>query len=135
MKKVSASKKDLLTHPIRTRVTKPVFERLESLKNKSACQTIGEVARKILSKEKILCFYLDETMDVPMDELTSIRKELKSIGININQQTKYFHTSDDDMQRAFYASKTSELYKGIDAKVDRLLILISQLTEKWLQKL
>ena len=134
MTKVSASKRDLLTHPVRTRVTKPVFERLESLKNNSACQTIGEVARKILSKEKILCFYQDVTLDAPMDELTSIRKELKSIGININQQTRYFHTSDDDMQRAFYASKTSELYKGIDAKVDRLLILISQLAEKWLQK-
>ena len=73
-------------------------------------------------------------MDGPMDELTGIRKELKSIGTNINQQTKYFHTCDDDIQRAFYTSKTSELYKGIDAKVDRLLILISQLTEKWLQK-
>ena len=127
-------KQDRLTHPVRTRVTKTVFEKLEKIQESSSCQTIGEVARKILSSEKILCFYKDISLNAPMEELTSIRKELKAIGVNINQQTKYFHTSDNDAQRAFYALKTAELYKGIDAKVERLLILVSQLAEKWLQK-
>ena len=69
-----------------------------------------------------------------MEELATIRKELKAIGVNINQQTKYFHTSDNDAQRAFYVLKTTELYKGIDTKVERLLTLISEMAEKWLQK-
>ena len=134
MTKRTQAKEDRLTHPVRTRVTKAVFERLIEVQKNSSCQTIGEVARKILSREKILCFHKDITMNAPMKELTSIRKELKAIGININQQTKYFHTSDNDAQRAFYVLKTAELYKGVDVKVERLLTLVSQLTEKWLQK-
>ena len=122
------------THPIILRVKESVFRNLEKLQRESNCQSVGEVARKILSREKILCFYKDITMNAPMEELVSIRKELKAIGVNINQQTKYFHTSDSDAQRAFYVLKTAEQYKRIDAKVDRLLVLISQLTEKWLQK-
>lgn len=127
-------KEDRLTHPLRTRVTKVVFEKLEKIQKESNCQTIGEVARKILSGERIRCFYKDISMNAPMEELVSIRKELKAIGININQQTRYFHSSDNESQRAFYVFKTAELYKGIDSKIDKLLILVSLLTEKWLQK-
>ena len=133
MTKTTQAKEDRLTHPVRTRVTKTVFERLNKIQENSSCQTIGEVARKILSKEKILCFHKDITMNAPMEELTSIRKELKSIGVNINQQTKYFHTSDNDAQRAFYVLKTAEQYKLVDAKVERLLSLVSLLTERWLR--
>jgi len=127
-------KREKLTYSVRTRVNERTFKRLEKLRLNGSCQTIGEVARKVLSREKIVCFHKDITMNAPMEELTRIRKELKAIGININQQTKYFHTSDNDAQRAFYVIKTAELYKGIEAKVDRLLFLVSQMSEKWLQK-
>ncbi len=71
-------------------------------------------------------------MNGPMEELALIRKELKAIGININQQTKYFHASKSSAERAFYALKTAELYRSIDGKVDSLLEIVSALAEKWL---
>lgn len=133
-RKKSEKRDQILTHPIILRVTKEMFLKLQKIQKESSCQSVGEVARKILTREQILCFYQDASMDIPMDELTSIRKELKSIGININQQTKYFHTSDNDVQRAFYVSKTAELYKSIEPKIERLITIISQLAERWLQK-
>jgi len=125
---------DLLNFPVRTRVTEVTYKRLEKLVAESSCQSVGEVARKILSKEKILCFYKDITMNAPMEELASIRKELKSIGININQLVKSFNSTQEETHKAFYAMKTMEQYKPVETKVDRLLVLVSAMAEKWLQK-
>ncbi len=75
----------------------------------------------------------DITMNAPMEELVSIRKELRSIGININQQTRYFHTSENEAQRSFYFMRTSDLYKNVGHKVDKLLELVTQMSLKWLR--
>lgn len=125
---------ELLSFPIRTRLTEAHYKRLEKLVTESSCQSVGEVARKILSREKILCFYKDITMNAPMEELTRIRKELKSIGININQLTKGHNSGKEEAHKAFYILKVMEQYRPVDAKIDRLLILVSALAEKWLQR-
>jgi len=125
---------DLLSRPVIVRVNEVTFKRLEKLLAESSCQSVGEVARKILSREKILCFYKDITMNAPMDELASIRKEMKSIGININQLVKSFNSAKEETHKAFYAMKVMEQYKPVEAKVDKLLVLVSAMAEKWLQK-
>lgn len=123
----------LLTRPIIIRVNENTFKRLGKIQSQSNCQSIGEVARNILSKEKILMLTKDVSMNFPMEELTSIRKELKAIGININQQTRHFHTSENEAQRSFYFMRTSDLYKHVGDKVDRLLEIVTQMSLKWLR--
>jgi hypothetical protein len=122
----------LLICPVRTRVTQTTWDKLDKLQQESGCQSIGEVARMILSGEKINCFYRDVSLNAPMEEMALIRKELKAIGININQQTKFFHLSKTEAQRAFYAIRTADLYKHVGGKVEELLTLINRLAEKWL---
>ncbi|MBS1505918.1 MAG: plasmid mobilization relaxosome protein MobC [Bacteroidetes bacterium] len=124
----------LLTHHIQTKVTEEVYQRLEQLQTKSDCQTMGEFARRILSKDKITLFHKDASMDGPMEELTSIRKELKAIGVNINQITHSFHIAQTDNQKNYQAMRAVEEYKKVGAKVDQLLNIVSQLSKKWLQK-
>ena len=121
------------THPVRTRVTAKTYSRLEQIRQNSNCRSMGEVTRKILSREKILMLNRDASLSEPMEELTAIRKELKSIGININQQTRYFHTAENESQRTFYFMRTTELYKNVGLKVDHLLVLVSKLSLKWLR--
>lgn len=126
---------ELFTNPVRTRLTETSFKRLEKLRVNSSCQTVGEVARMILSAKEIKVFTKDITMDSEMEELTSIRKELKAIGVNINQQTRYFNSkTSNDAQRTFYMLKTAELYKKVEVKIDRLLCMVAKLSEKWLSK-
>lgn len=125
----------ILSHNLIIRVSKPIYERLNKIHKESDCQSIAEVARKILSNQKIKCFYVDISMNAPMEELVSITKELKAIGININQITRSFNQEKSaEINRAFYVMKVADLYKKVDVKVDNLLILIAKLTEKWLQK-
>jgi hypothetical protein len=134
MPRKKASDQDaLLCYPIRTRVTQKTGVKLEKLQQESACQSVGEVARMILSGETITCLHRDISMNGTMEELALIRKELKSIGVNINQQTRYFNSSRSDAQRSFYGMKTLELYKQVNPKVDSLLEIVSRLAQKWLQ--
>lgn len=133
-RKKATDQESILSHPIIIRVTETVFNRLEEIRKESDYKTIGEVARKILSNRKIKLFYQDISMNAPMEELALIRKELKAIGININQITRSFNQDKAETHRAFYVLKVADLYKKVDEKVDRLFSIISQLAEKWLQK-
>mgnify|MGYP003575952624 CR=1 FL=1 len=123
----------VLSHPLTIRVTEKEYKRLDKIRNESDCKSIGEVARRILSNKVIHYFHKDISLHGPMEELALIRKELKAIGININQQTHRFHASSNDTQRAYHALKTSELYSMVDPKVDKLLTIVSKLAERWLQ--
>jgi hypothetical protein len=96
------AREELLNHPIILRVNEAVFKRLEKLVAESSCQSVGEVARKIL------CFYKDITMNAPMEELIRIRKDLKAIGININQLTKGYNSAKEEAYRTFYILKVME---------------------------
>ena len=73
-------------------------------------------------------------MDATMEELALIRKELRAIGININQITRSFNQDKAGTHRAFYVLKVADQYKKVDEKVEQLLTIISKLAERWLQR-
>lgn len=104
------------------------------MQSNSNCKSICELSRKILSGEKITLLHKDISMSGPMEELALIRKELKAIGNNINQQTHYFHLSENPQERLLYVNRTAVQYKMVDEKVERLLEIVNELAERWLQK-
>ncbi len=134
MPRPKIAEKDQLSHLIRVRVNDTVFQRLTRLQKQTDCRSICEMARNILSNERITLFHKDASLNGPMEELALIRKELKAIGININQQTYHFHISQNETERAFYVNRTATLYKDIDQRVNRLLIIVGKLAEAWLQR-
>lgn len=129
----SNNQEELLTHNIIIRVSEKLFKKLEKLQQKSDSHSIAEVCRKILSGDKIRLFQQDITMHLVMEELAMIRKELRAIGININQITRTFNQDKSDAGRAFYVLKVQQQYKQVGEKTDRLLMIISKLADKWLQ--
>lgn len=134
MSKRKISENELLKHSLIVRVNDSLYQKLGKLVKESNCQSIAEVVRKILLSQKINCFYTDVTLDAPMEELALIRKELKAIGVNINQQTRYFNACKTDAEKRFHAGQTLELYQKVELKVERLLLLISKLAAQWLSK-
>jgi len=134
MARPKIAKENQLKHLIRVRVNEKVYRRLTTLQRQGDCRSICELARRILSKEQITLLHKNVSMNGPMEELAGIRKELKAIGININQQTHYFHRSQSAAERAYYAGKTASLYKQVDQQVEKVLKLVNQLAQEWLQK-
>ncbi|RZM30171.1 MAG: mobilization protein [Pedobacter sp.] len=131
---ININREELLRHNIIIRVNDATNARLKKLVEQSNCRTVAEVARRILSRERINCFYRDASLNGPMEELALIRKELKSIGVNINQQTRYFNAVKSVAEKQFYSERTVELLRKADAKMERLFSIISKLAERWLQK-
>jgi len=134
MSRPTIEEKEKLSYLIRVRVNQAVYQRLTSLQKQTDCRSVCEMARKILAGDRIKLFHKDASLNGPMEELATIRKEIKSIGININQQTHYFHTSENQAERAFYVNRTAILYKDVDQRISRLLKIVEQLAERWLQK-
>jgi hypothetical protein len=118
------NKTEPLDHLIGVRVTEAFYNKLEGLRKNSNCQTIGEFARMILQKEQIIWYHKDASADAIPVELTAIRKELKAIGTNINQVTRYFHGTTIPNQKIFEALKILEEYKKISGKIDKLLTVL-----------
>ena len=133
-RKKATDQTELLTKLVGVRLSEEVYNRLEKFRKNTNCQTLGELGRRILSKERITYFQKDATMDATAEELSRIRKELNSIGININQITHSFHNADLANQKTLHALKVAEQYKKVGDKVDQLLAIVSQLAKKWLQK-
>jgi hypothetical protein len=125
---------ELLIHRIRTRVNDKAYKRLTELLNSSNCQTVGQLVRKILSRERITVYHKDKSLDGPIQELIQIRNELRAIGVNINQITHHFHTAETINQRMFDALKVAESYREVGDKVNVLVEMVAKLGEKWLQR-
>ncbi|MCZ4223533.1 plasmid mobilization relaxosome protein MobC [Pedobacter rhodius] len=124
----------LLTKNVIVRITETTFNKLEKMRVESGSASMAEVIRRILSNRKIKLLHQDNSLNAPMEEMALIRKELKAIGININQITRTFNQDKAETHRAFYVMKVVDLYKNVDERVEKLLVIISQLAEKWLQK-
>jgi hypothetical protein len=124
-----------LSKIIGVRVSEDFYNRLEEKRKKTNCQTVGEFARAILYQEKVMFYYTDATLNAVAVEISSVRKELNQIGHNINQITKSFHQATESEQRIFHAMRVAEMYKSMDDKVDKLMIMITEVSKKWLQGL
>ena len=133
-RKKAANTDEMLTEIIMLRVTKNTYDKLENIRSKSDCRTMPEVVRRIIDREKIIFFHKDASMDAPMEILIGIQKELKAIGLNINQVTRNFNSIAGERQRWYQIKRAAEYYRQVDSRVSLLLTMISQLAKKWLQK-
>jgi len=116
-----------LNHLIGVRVSEAFYNKLEGLRKNSNCQTLGEFARMILQKEEIIWYHKDASSDTVTVELTAIRKELRAMGTNINQVTRYFNSSTIPNQKIFEALKILDEYKKVTSQVDKLLTLLDNI--------
>jgi hypothetical protein len=107
---------------------------MEEWLTRSNCRSLAELARSILYREEIIWKHTDGSMESVAYELAGIRNELNAMGRNINQITHYFHTTDSEKQKLYASLKVKEEYKKVGDKVNRLLSITADISQKWLQK-
>ena len=90
--------------------------------------------RDILYNRRIRVYTHDRSLDNLMEELTRLRTEIKAIGVNINQITRHFNTYPEPSRKALYAKLAFQEYLAIEPRIDRLLLIVSQLAAKWLSE-
>ncbi|WP_374163835.1 plasmid mobilization relaxosome protein MobC [Arcticibacter sp. MXS-1] len=134
MPRRKAEESKLLQHKIQTRVNQAKFKQLTELANKAANGSTSDLLRDILYNREIKVKTVDKSLAALMPELIRLRREVNSIGNNINQITRYFHQSPDETRKVFYATRVAGLYESTGSKIEELLQLIADLGKQWLQK-
>jgi hypothetical protein len=123
-----------LKRKVTIRVSDPFYRKMEKWLAQSNCQTMAELVRSIVCKEKIIWYHKDASLESTALELAGIRKELNAIGHNINQVVHHFHSADESSQKVFHALRVADEYKKVDHKVDELMKIVSEIAKTWLQK-
>ncbi|MFX1705071.1 plasmid mobilization relaxosome protein MobC [Chitinophaga sp. CC14] len=123
-----------LRYDIKTRVTEKDFNRLKELLAKSRHRTMSEMLRYIICGKAITIYNKDESLDIIMEELTRLRRELNSIGNNFNQVTRQINSLPSNEGKSFLILQASQSFAETQAQISRLYPLISNLAKKWLQE-
>lgn len=134
MKKGETKGKDGLKHLVYTRINDAKYAELKQLVIQSKTETISSIVRKIIYDRKLKVYKHDESVDLLLEELASLRGEIKAIGININQITKYFNTYHEMKKKEFYAKIGLKAFINMEDKMDKAIDLISIIGKTWLSR-
>jgi hypothetical protein len=132
MRKGETKGEKRLEHLVWTRITDKKYQELQLILLKSKGETLSGLVRKIIYKQQVKVYVHDETINIVMEELAALRTEIRSIGVNINQVTRYFNTYPEVKKKEFYAKIAFNSYVKMESKIDELLEIISKLAKKWL---
>lgn len=132
MRKGTTKGNEGLTRPVMTRIRNDKYQELSSIAKRTKDQTVSSIVRDIIHNNQVKVYTHDESTDLLLEELTALRSELNSIGVNFNQITRHFNTYPEEEKKRFYARIGFEKYQQVETKIDRLLELISILCKKWL---
>lgn len=125
--------KEALKYDIKLRVNQQHYDRLCLLLLKSHYKNMSELLRDIVCERQVVTYMHDESLGIVMEELTRIRKELNTIGVNVNQVVKRIHQSIDRSKILLESLDISEQLRVVEQQQKELFPLISQLAKKWLQ--
>lgn len=134
MQKGETKGKKALQHPVMTRINHAKYLELEKIAGQTKDETVSGIVRSIIHNQPVKVFVKDETLNRTMEELAALRNEIRAIGVNINQITRWFNTYPAPKQKEFYAKIAFGKYVTLEDKIDRLLEIISNLAEKWLSE-
>jgi hypothetical protein len=121
-----------LQRSIRTRVTDKKYQEILALVKQTKDESLSGAVRKILMNKPIRIQVHDETTSLLLEELAATRSEIRAIGVNINQITRYFNSYPEDDRKQFYAKVGLTKFILMEKKVDWLSERISELCAKWL---
>lgn len=127
-------RENVLTHLIGVKVTDEMFSWLERIVKTSDCQSVPDLVRRIIEKKRVIIFHYDASLDRHWDDIIKLTNEINAIGVNINQITHHFNSTDNPNQKMFHALKVAEQYKSVGELVEKLTSIIGNLERIWLQK-
>src|SRR6267142_6882642 len=125
---------ECLSRLIGVRLKETDYNKFKAMIHNTNCQTVGELLRAIVMKEKIFFYYIDGTMKMRFEELAGIHSAINAIGRNINQITRHFHEMDDAKKKIYLSLNVAGEYKKVGKKEEELMTLIEAIARKWLDR-
>lgn len=121
-----------VTHKVTAHLTPEKHKQLTDLLAKNPRLGMSRLLRDILDDRPIKLFIHDSTMDQWIEEVSKLRAEIRAIGINVNQITRYFNTYPEPARKITYAKMAFAEYILLQPKIEQILTIMKKLSEKWL---
>lgn len=119
-------------HRLTIRLTQKEQQRLEKLLGQNAyCRNMSELLRDMLFKKELTIKTYDASREKLYEELAGVRKELRSIGVNINQVARFFNAAGDDERKKFYALKIAPACEKVLELTEEIFAILDKLSKKW----
>jgi hypothetical protein len=128
------NREELLNYKVGVRFDEKTYNKLKSWVGQSNASSIGELVRKIVTKEKITFFVKDVSMEELTAELIRIRKEINAMGRNINQLTEAYHTTNAFEEKDSHVVKAVECHQRIADKISEVWKRVTEMSAKWSAK-
>jgi hypothetical protein len=125
------NREELLKYKVGVRFDEKTYNKLKTWVEHTNASSVGELVRKIITKEKVTFYVRDISMEEPTAELIRIRKEINAIGVNINQLTREHQTESVLDERLLRALRIYELYQKVTDKVNEVWKEINEMSRKW----
>ena len=125
------NREELLKYKVGVRFDEKTYTKLKSWVEQTNASTMGELVRKIITKEKVTFYVRDISMEEPTAELIRIRKEINAIGVNINQLTREHQNEGVLDERLLQAVRIYELYQKVTNKVNEVWKEVNEMSRKW----
>jgi hypothetical protein len=134
MSRKKVSDKEVLKYRVETRVNVATFKKLEAILQKTQDKEMSGLLREILSNRPIQVYTYDKGLDIIMEELSALRVQIKAIGVNINQITRFFNTYPEPQRKQYYGKIAFQEYKALQPIIERIMDIVTQLSKKWLSE-
>ena len=109
-------------------------EKLNSLFDKTTCNSLSEYARSVLLNEPVIVRYRNQTADEFLAEMILLKNELNAIGKNFNQVVHKLHTLDHVPEIKTWAILNEASKKTLMNKMAEIIHRMNQIHELWSQK-
>lgn len=115
------------------RLSAKEYETVKKSWKKTTVTKLSEYLRRILLGKTVTVYTRNQSLDEFMAEMILLRRELNSIGLNINQAVRRLHTLDYLPQMQLWLADFERDKNVLFGKVEEIRLKLDQLSDEWLQ--
>ncbi len=115
------------------RLSEEEDKKLNTLFEKTVCNSLSEYARDVLLREPVTIKYRNQSADDFLAEMIVLKRELNAIGNNFNQAVKRLHTLDHIPEiKAWLIASEKEKQHFLN-ETEQIKEKLSQIQRQWSQ--
>lgn len=111
------------------------YKGLESRFNKTAFQTMSEYHRALLLGNPVTVIHRDKSMDEVLEELVLLRRELNSVGNNLNQAVRSINSAHGFPEYRLWMNLLTIINGKLEPSITQIKERMNQYADLWSQKL
>lgn len=116
------------------RMNEQELKQLQKFQKQTTEKKTGSYLRKIALQKPVIVKYRNESADDFLLDMLNLKRELSSIGNNVNQAVHKLHILERIPEFRDWVQQYDSLQKRLISKVDEIKNRMNQLYEQWLQK-